>query len=201
MTTLIITIVILGWIASALVRTADKRSRERHYAAARNRERSFDYRLREAEIETKRLLAESKAETERIIALEKARIEQEKWNAKQEEINRKQAEEVLKLNKRVSTLEMKVEQAEYDIEIEKENLDRFSAKLSQLDEDLKHAEWEIDSWAKQRHLANVAKAEAKRDKIKDSIYAWEDKVRKAEKRLAKAERTKTIAENELREVA
>ena len=96
MTTLIITIVILGWIASALVRTADKRSREKHYAAARSRERSFDYRLREAEIETKRLMAESKAETERIIALEKARIEQEKWNAKQEEINRKTEEKLRK---------------------------------------------------------------------------------------------------------
>jgi hypothetical protein len=43
----------------------------------------------------------------------------------------------------------------------------------------------------------VAKAEKNRDKISDSIASWEEKVRKAEKRLYKAEQAKKIAQKEL----
>ena len=79
MTTLIITVVLSAWILSAIIRAADERrkaARQIKATAARRAEAA------QRDAEWKRILAESKAETERIIALEKARIEQEKWNAK-----------------------------------------------------------------------------------------------------------------------
>lgn len=127
--------------------------------------------------------------------------EQKQLSAKIEKERQDRIDAEIKLEKRIATLEMKVEQADLDIEIEEENLDRYAAKLRRLDEDLKHADFEIEAWTKQRHPANAAKAEEKKDKIQDSIYIWEDKVRKAEKRLAKAQRTKKMLENELKEVA
>lgn len=178
MTTLIITIVILGWIASAIVRTADKRSRERHYAAARNRERSFDYRLREAEIETKRLLAESKAETERIIALEKARIEQEKWNAKQEEINRKTDE-------RLHKVEFALEQAVSDISFLRDRLAQLDAQR--------------DYYMLQQ--SGTVPGGKEHTKWQNKIMVIDNQIHTTENKLSKAEFNKAEAERKLREVA
>ena len=185
MTTLIITIVILGWIASALVRTADKRSRERHYAAARNRERSFDYRLREAEIETKRLLAESKAETERIIALEKARIEQEKWNAKQEEINRKQEEKNAKFEAQLRKHEFLLEQAASDI-------DNIAWKIEEAQEYSKYLETE---------RSKCIPGGKEYFKWQNKLSANDDKIYRLTKAMNKAQFTKAEAERKLKEVA
>lgn len=178
MTTLIITIVILGWIASAIVRTADKRSRERHYAAARNRERSFDYRLREAEIETKRIMAESKAETERIIALEKARIEQEKWNAKQEEINRKTDE-------RLHKVEFTLAQAVSDIEFLRDRLAQLDAQR--------------DYYMLQQ--SGTVPGGKEHTKWQNKIMVIDNQIHTTENKLSKAEFNKAEAERKLKEVA
>lgn len=178
MTTIIITIVILGWIASAIVRTADKRSRERHYAAARNRERSFDYRLREAEIETKRILAESKAETERIIALEKARIEQEKWNAKQEEINRKTDE-------RLRKVEFALAQAVSDISFLRDRLAQLDAQR--------------DYYMLQQ--SGTVPGGKEHTKWQNKIMVIDNQIHTTENKLSKAEFNKAEAERKLREVA
>ena len=192
MTTLIITIVILGWIASAIVRTADKRSRERHYAAARNRERSFDYRLREAEIETKRILAESKAETERIIALEKARIEQEKWNAKQEEKNRKMEADIMNLRTRI-------EKAEADIAFLQEDIETLS--------DLRHpVAMELHNLKSQkvrddyRGIGNPAR-DAKIEKLTKQVRQYDKQIHAAQQKIRTAESAKEIAEMKIGEVA
>ena len=199
MTTLIITIVILGWIASAIVRTADKRSRERHYAAARNRERSFDYRLREAEIETKRLLAESKAETERIIALEKARIEQEKWNAKQEEINRKQEEKNKKMEADIMNLRTRIEKAEADIAFLQEDIETLS--------DLRHpVAMELHNLKSQkvrddyRGIGNPAR-DAKIEKLTKQVRQYDKQIHAAQQKIRTAESAKEIAEMKIGEVA
>lgn len=191
MTTLIITIVILGWIASALVRTADKRSRERHYAAARNMERSFDYRLREAEIETKRILAESKAETERIIALEKARIEQEKWNAKQEEKNRKMEADIMNLRTRI-------EKAEADIAFLQEDIETLS--------DLRHpVAMELHNLKSQkvrddyRGIGNPAR-DAKIEKLTKQVRQYDKQIHAAQQKIRTAESAKEIAEMKIGEV-
>ena len=185
MTALVITIVILGWIASALVRTADKRSREKHYAAARNRERSFDYRLREAEIETKRILAESKAETERIIALEKARIEQEKWNAKQEKINRKQAEINRKTDERLHKVEFTLAQAVSDIEFLRDRLAQLDAQR--------------DYYMLQQ--SGTVPGGKEHTKWQNKIMVIDNQIHTTENKLSKAEFNKAEAERKLKEVA
>ena len=195
---LVITVVLFGWFASALVRSADRKRQAKREAKIKAEQK----RQRE---ELKQQREDAKVWARQQVEIQREQIrqakEQERLDAKIEKERQERIEADLKLEKRIATLEMKIEQADLDIGIEQENLDRFSAKLSRLDEDLNHANFEIEAWQKQRHPANVAKAEEKRDKIKDSIYIWEDRVRKAEKRLAKAQRTKSMLENELRGVA
>lgn len=136
-------------------------------------------------------------ETARLIALEKARQAQEKMNEKFEREQARQAEQLAKHEKRIADLETRMSQAEFDIQREIENLNHYTEKLAKLDEDLRHAQWEIESWQKQRHLANATKAEAKADKIRDNIFSIENKVRMAEKRLDKAQRTKDFCEKQI----
>ncbi len=174
----LILIIFCIWIASALVRTADKRSREKQYTAARNRERSFDYRLREAEIETKRIMAESKAETERIIALEKARIEQEKWNAKQEEINRKTDE-------RLRKVEFALAQAVSDIEFLRDRLAQLYAQR--------------DYYMLQQ--SGTVPGGKEHTKWQNKIMVIDNQIHTTENKLSKAEFNKAEAERKLKEVA
>lgn len=195
---LVITVVLVSWFASALIRSADKKAQAKRNArivAEQKRQRDELRQQREDAKEWARQQVEMQREQIRLAK------EQERLDAKIEKERKERIEADLKLEKRIETLEMKIEQADFDIGIEEENLDRYSAKLRRLDQDLEHAEFEIEAWQKQRHPANVAKAEEKRDKIKDTIYIWEDRVRKAEKRMAKAQRTKKMLESELREVA
>ena len=195
---LVITVILFGWLTSALIRSAEAKKqlkREARIRAEQKRQREELRQQREDAKEWARQQVEMQREQIRLAK------EQERMDAEIKKEREERIEADLKLEKRIATLEMKIEQADCDIVIEEENLDRYSAKLSRLDQDLKHAEFEIEAWQKQRHPANVAKAEEKRDKIKDTIYIWEDRVRKAEKRMAKAQRTKKMLETELREVA
>lgn len=144
------------------------------------------------------VLAQKQAQTERKQeSLAKEQMAQAKEQARLAKEQEQQAALLAKHEKRIADLENKVEQAQYDIDREIANLDYFNAKLSSLDEELEHARWEAENWKAQRHLANIAKAEKKAEKIQDSIFTWETKVRLAEKRLAKAQNTKKVAEREL----
>ena len=196
--TAVIVIVLFSWFLSAIIRSAD----------AKNQKKRME-KLKAEQSRQKEVIRQQRKEAEewarKQVELQREQIrlanEQRVLDAKIEKERQERIEADLKLEKRIATLEMKIEQADLDIGIEEENLNRYTEKLSRLDEDLNHAEFEIEAWKDQRHPANVSKAEEKRDKIKDSIHVWEDRVRKAEKRLAKAQRTKKMLENELKEVA
>lgn len=198
--------IIFAWflLVEIIKGIAGNKQRKRTARAGAMRQREIE-QLRKAQeedaAEHERMRKELLRQNLEIVQVQKEQIQAAKERAKLEAEQAKQAEILAKHEKRISALEMKIEQADYDIGIEEENLDRYADKLRRLDKDLAHAEFEIKSWTDQRHLANVAKAEEKRDKIKDSIYVWEDRVRKAEKRMAKARRTKEMLETELREVA
>lgn len=110
-------------------------------------------------------------------------------------------EKIVEQDARIMKLEMQISQCDYDIKRETDNLDQYSKKLAQLDEKLDHAIWEIESWEKQRHIANANEARARKEKIEDEIRSWETKVTNAEKRLDKAQRTKEIYKLKLNEVA
>ena len=122
---------------------------------------------------------------------------EQKRIAKEQE---RQAKELARHEKRIADLELKMSQAEFDIADEEEKLEHYSQKLLKLDADLKHAEWEIKSWKDQRHIANVAKAEKKKEKIADSIFSMEGKVRASEKKLARARFTLETAKKVVREI-
>lgn len=125
---------------------------------------------------------------------QKALAREQERMAKEQE---KQAEQLAKHEKRIANLELRVSQAEYDIQREIENLNYLTAKLSSLDSELEHADWEIENWKKLRKVVEVEKAREKKVKIEDKIFSFENKVRLAEKRLAKAQGIKAIAEAEM----
>ena len=155
---------------------------------------------RQEEIEREMRRQARDAERERVRQMAQLEREQARQAKEQERLAQeqaKQAEQIAKHEKRISDLETRMSQAEFDIQREIENLNHYTEKLSKLDEDLRHAEWEIESWQKQRHLANATKAETKADKIRDNIFSIENKVRLAEKRLDKAQRTKDFCEMQM----
>ena len=110
-------------------------------------------------------------------------------------------EKIVEQDARIMKLEMQISQCDSDILAETKKLDQYNKKLCQLDEELEHVIWEIESWEQQRNIANANKARAKKEKIEDSICSWEGKVIQAEKRLDKAQRTKEIYKLKLNEVA
>ena len=178
MTNLIITLVILGWIASAIVRTADRKRSEKLRKAANKRTNEWEYRLREAELETKRILAESKAKTDRIIALEKAKAEQERWNARQEEINRKTDE-------RLHKIEFTLAQAVSDIEFLRDRLAQLDAQRDYL----------------MLQQSGTVPGGKEHTKWQTKIMAVDNQIHTTENKLSKAEFNKAEAERKLREVA
>lgn len=186
----LIIIIATIWGISALI----SHSRQARLAEEQKRQREAQARL----LREQRTYAQAqREETYRLIALEKARQAQEKLNEKFEREQARQAEQLAKHEKRIADLETRMSQAEYDIRQEKENLDHFTGKLADLDEEKRHIEWEIESWKKQRHLANIAKCEKKLEKVEDNIFSFESKVRAAEKRLDKAQRTKDFCEKQM----
>lgn len=186
----LIIIIAMIWGVSALI----SHIKQARLAKEQMRQREAQARL----LREQRAYAQAqREETARLIALEKARQAQEKMNEKFEREQARQAEQLAKHEKRISDLETRMSQAEFDIQREIENLNHYTEKLAKLDEDLRHAQWEIESWQKQRHLANATKAEAKADKIRDNIFSIENKVRMAEKRLDKAQRTKDFCEMQM----
>ena len=196
-------LIIIGciWGICKLISAASAASKERarqaelaRVRAAQERQRAEQARMRE---EWKAAQAAERERVRKMVALEREQARQAKeqeWIAREQE---RQAVLLEKHEKRIASLELRMSQAEIDIQNEIANLDHFTAKLASLDEELRHAQWEVENWKAQRHLANVAKAEKKVEKIQDSIFVWEDKVRKAEKRMDKAQRTYAIAKNEL----
>ena len=186
----LIIIIATIWGISALI----SHSRQARLAKEQMRQREAQARL----LREQRAYAQAqREETARLIALEKARQAQEKMNEKFEREQARQAEQLAKHEKRISDLETSMSQAEYDIRQEQENLNHFTEKLADLDEEKRHIEWEIESWKKQRHLANIAKCEKKLEKVEDNIFSFESKVRAAEKRLDKAQRTKDFCEMQM----
>ncbi len=186
----IILIIFCIWGASALIHSArEKRAKENAQRIA-----SEQARIKREMREMKQRANEEVAAR---IALEREQMRQAREQEKLAKEQAKQAEQIAKHEKRISDLETRMSQAEFDIQREIENLNHYNEKLAELDEDLRHAQWEIESWQKQRHLANVTKAEAKADKIRDNIFSVENKVRMAEKRLDKAQRTKDFCEKQM----
>lgn len=179
-------IIILGitlWAVSAMTRALNDQRKAR--------------KLERLRAEQTRLRNEHNAMIRKQLAMER---EQERARKEEERIAKEQAKQAAQLakhEKRISDLETRMSQAEFDIQREIENIDHYSRKLANLDDDLRHAQWEVESWQKQRHLANAAKAEERANKIRDNIFSIENKVRMAEKRLDKAQRTHEQAAREL----
>ena len=179
----LIIIIAVIWSASALIRSA------REKRAAENAQRIANEQAR-----IKREMREMKQRANEEVA---ARIAMEREQMRQAKAIEKHEAELAKHEKRISDLETRMSQAEYDIRQEQENLNHFTGKLADLDEEKRHIEWEIESWKKQRHLANIAKCEKKLEKVEDNIFSFESKVRAAEKRLDKAQRTKDFCEKQM----
>ena len=186
----LIIIIATIWGISALI----SHNKQARLAKEQKRQREAQARL----LREQRAYAQAqREETARLIALEKARQAQEKLNEKFEREQARQAEQLAKHEKRIADLETRMSQAEYDIRQEQENLNHFTEKLADLDEEKRHIEWEIESWKKQRHLANIAKCEKKLEKVEDNIFSFESKVRAAEKRLDKAQRVYASAQAQM----
>ena len=185
--------VIYKLIAIAVASAREKARQAQIEAIKREQERAKEYRRRQFEEDVRRVKWMEEIEREQARQareVERERVRQQKLWEEQRATNEK-------FDKRISDLETRMSQAEFDIQREIENLNHYTEKLAKLDEDLRHAEWEIESWQKQRHLANATKAEAKADKIRDNIFSIENKVRMAEKRLDKAQRTKDFCEMQM----
>jgi len=174
----ILTIVLIAWIASAVIRTADSRHKAKQIQSIKTRQSK-------AEDEWKRVLAESKAETDRIVALEKARIEQEKWNWKQEELNRKQAEYNVKMSERMHKAEAKLELAISDITFLRDRLAQLDAQRDYI----------------MLQQSGTVPGGKEHTKYQTKIISIDNQIHTTESRLAKAEFAKAEAERKLREVA
>ena len=174
---LIIIISLLALIIEAIKRVLDNRQVKRQIKA----EAAKRAEVARRDAEWKRILAESKAETDRIIALEKARIEQEKWNARQEELNRKEAEQIRKHDEQIRKLQFQMAQAQADIEAERERISGLYALLdiAEANQAAAHPGSRADETAQRKIISLTAQIAA------------------SEKRIRKAEHTKATAEAKL----
>ena len=174
---LIIIISLLALIIEAIKRVLDNRQVKRQIKA----EAAKRAEVARRDAEWKRILAESKAETDRIIALEKARIEQEKWNARQEELNRKEAEQIRKHDEQIRKLQFQMAQAQADIETERERISGLYALLdiAEANQAAAHPGSRADETAQRKIISLTAQIAA------------------SEKWIRKAEHTKATAEAKL----
>ena len=174
---LIIIISLLALIIEAIKRVLDNRQVKRQIKA----EAAKRAEVARRDAEWKRILAESKAETDRIIALEKARIEQEKWNARQDELNRKEAEQIRKHDEQIRKLQFQMAQAQADIEAERERISGLYALLdiAEANQAAAHPGSRADETAQRKIISLTAQIAA------------------SEKRIRKAEHTKATAEAKL----
>ena len=113
--------------------------------------------------------------------MEKARIEQEKWNARQEELNRKEAEQIRKHDEQIRKLQFQMAQAQADIEAERERISGLYALLdiAEANQAAAHPGSRADETAQRKIISLTAQIAA------------------SEKRIRKAEHTKATAEAKL----
>lgn len=192
MTALIITVVLFAWILSAIIRTADDKRKAARQRKAEAMRRAEAARIRQ---EWKEQQAAAKAETARIIALEKARIEQEKWNWKQEELNRKYEEKLAKHDEEISKLKTRLDKAEADILFLQEDIETL--------ENLRHPKaMELHNLMNlkvkddYRGISNPAR-DAKIEKLTKAVRQYDKQIHSAKQKIRDAECTKSTIEAKL----
>ena len=175
MTTLIITIVILGWIASALIRSSEAKKHAKREARIREEQKRQREELRQQREDAKEWARQQVEMQREQIRLAKEQERQAKELAKHEAWLVKHDEEIAKLNFRMN-------QAEEDIEFLRDKIKRLN-KLAELEE------LERDSCV--RYGREYQKHEKK-------VIALENQIRVANRQLEKAVNTRDESERKLR---
>lgn len=131
-------------------------------------------------------------------ALIRARRNQGTAKEVQTDTEELQSEEVdTKIEKRKENLLNSIQQAESDILNDECRLDHYTEKLSELDRELANIEIDIEFYQRKNELDKEMKARAAKRKLQDKIFSCEEKVRACDKRIAKSNHIKAMAQMEL----
>ena len=190
MTKLIVIALVVYAIAKAIRRHNERQEAERA-EQERRRIREEQSRQRE-ELRRQQELAREQQRRQAELAKQQAKIraEQERQSQEQE----RQRKEQIRQAEQLAELSFRVTEAEAAILDEKKNLNHYTAKLSDLDEQVAEITRRIRYYEAAHDGKSEAKARAELEKAKDKIFTIEGKVRACEKRMAKAQHIKETAQ-------
>lgn len=197
MTKLIVIALVIYAIAKAIRRRNERQEAER---AEQERRRIREEQARQRE-EIRQQIELAKEQTRRQIALEreqmKLRREQDRQRREQErqaQEQERQRKEQIRQAEQLAELDFRVTEAEAAILDEQKNLNHYTAKLSDLDEQVTEITRRIRYYEAAHDGKSEAKARAELEKVEDKIFTIEGKVRACEKRMAKAQHIKETAQ-------
>ena len=190
MTKLIVLALVVYAIAKAIRRRNERQEAERA-EQERRRIREEQARQREA-IKRQQELAREQQRRQTELAKQQAKIRAEQERQAQEQ--ERQRKEQIRQAEQLAELDFRITEAEAAILDERKNLNHYTAKLSDLDEQVTEITRRIRYYEAAHDGKSEAKARAELEKVEDKIFTIEGKVRACEKRMAKAQYIKETAQ-------
>lgn len=175
---LVITVVIIGWFFSALIRSAEAKRQAKWRAKVEAEQRKRKQAQAEERREIMRLAKEQEREAKEW-ARQQVEIQREQMRLAKEQ--KKQAEQLAKHEQRISQLEYRMSQAEADIETTQDKLSKLYALL-----DIAEAQ-----------QAAADPGSPADEKAMRKIISLENQISAAEKKIRKAEFDKREAKRQL----